>query len=457
MSFLDDFSNLIFNVYEAFTVAVFLKENESLKCITSMTFPNSFNRNKSIPVEGTLPGWVVKHNEPLIIPNFDKDEDALGYYDATEGIKSFMGYPIEGKGVIIIDSKRKWAFTDKEKKILGAFASILYNEIEREKRFFDIEERIDELYTERRIINLFNELNLARISIDEIFRECLAVSGADFCFTGIEKSGKMFIHNMFGIIPGEYVTKECLLGGSIASTVMEGGRELLLPYNSGLLREKPLFFSEETIKVKQLFGYPLIVDDSVIGVVGFVSISDTRLGEQSIAILRDVSMLLSLYYSSLWMKENLEKLRDFEPITGSIQFPVFLKILENMIKRGDRLSLISVKLTNLYMYNKYMGLDFTNNLLKKVFQIIRYCVGSHAFITREGGGHFYILLRGDEKIDTKNLIRILDYTTNKGICEEKISDVSAGVEIGVASLPEDGKMSIWELLDKAEGKINRPN
>jgi GGDEF domain-containing protein len=449
---LDGFSNLIFNIYEAFTVALFFKENSSLKCLSSTTFANSFDKNKDILIEGTLPGWVIKHNEPLIIPNFDKDEDTLGYYNAAEGIKSFMGYPLEGKGVIIVDSKKKWVFTDKEKKILGAFASMLHKEIEREKRTLDMEESIEELYAERRIVNLFNELNLSRVSLNELFVECLSLSGADFCFICIEKSGKLFVQDFFGIDSNGYAKKECSLGASIASMVMEGGRELLLPYNSRLLREKPLFFPGESLKTKQFFGFPLIADDMTIGIAGYVSVSDKNLSERSIGILRNVSTLLSLYCSSLWMKENLERLRDFEPVTDSIQFPVFLEILENMTKKGDKFSLLSLKLKNMRLFNKHMGLSYTNNLLKKVFKIIRYCVGGQAFITRKSGGHFYVLLRSDERIDLKNIMRILDYTINKSITEENIPDISGGVETGIARFPEDGIFSTWELLNRAEGR-----
>ncbi|MCX5806540.1 MAG: GAF domain-containing protein [Proteobacteria bacterium] len=449
---LDGFSKIIFNIYEAFTVALFSKEDSSLRCLSSETLSRSFDKKKDILIEGTLPGWVIKHNEPLIIPNFDKDEATLGYYNKTEDIKSFMGYPIENKGVIIIDSKKKWAFTDKEKKILGAFASMLNKEIEREKRTLDMEESIEELYSERRIVHLFNELNLSRTSLNELFIECLSLSGADLCFICVEKGGKMFVHDFFGIDSDGYVKKECSLGASITSMIMEGGRELLLPYNSRLLREKPMFFSGETLKAKQFFGFPLITDDIIIGVAGYVSVSDKQLIERSIGILRNVSTLLSLYCSSLWMKDNLERLRDFEPVTDSIQFPVFLEILENMTKKGDKYSLLSLKLKNIRLFNKHMGLSYTNNLLKKIFKIIRYCVGGQAFITRKGGGHFYVLSRSDERVDFKNIMRILDYTINKSIAEENITYISSGIETGVARFPEDGTVNIWELLNIAEGR-----
>ncbi len=393
MSTIDSLSQLIFNIYEAFTVAFFVRESDHLKCFSSVTFATSFDKSKPVSIDNSLPGWVVKHNEPLIIPNFDKDVETLGYYGADEGIKSFMGYPMEEKGVIIVDSKKKWVFTDKEKKILGSFVSLINEEIKKSKKTQDFEEIIDELSVEKKIMNLFRDLNLSHISIKEIFMELLNLSGADLCFTGIEKNGKLFIKEILGIDDESYLMKVCPSGNSIAATVMEGERELLLPYDSGFLKEKALFFPGESIKAKQFFGFPLLSDDVSIGVIGFVSLSEKPLHEKSIEPLRNVSVLLSLYYSSLWMRENLEKLKDFEPVTGSIQFTTFLGLMEKSIKKNEKFSLLSVKLSHLKTYNRNMGYEFTNDLLQKVFQVIRHCVGSNSFISRKGGGHFYILLR----------------------------------------------------------------
>ena len=451
MSTIDSLSQLIFNIYEAFTVAFFIKEHDYLKCLSSVSFAASFDKARPVTINNSLPGWVAKHNEPLIIPNFDKDVETLGYYGSDEGIKSFMGYPMEGKGVIIVDSKKKWVFTDKEKKILGSFASLIDEEIEKGRKTQDFENIIEELSVEKKIISLFRDLNLSHISIKELFIELLSLSGADLCFTGIEKNGKLFLKDILGIDDDSYLMKVCPSGSSIASTVMEGERELLLPYNSGFLKEKALFFPGESIKAKQFFGFPLLSDDVSIGVIGFASLSDKPLQEKSIEPLRNISSLLSLYYSSIWMRENLEKLKDFEPVTGSIQFTTFLGLMERLIKKDEKFSLLSVKLSHLNAYNRNMGYEFTNGLLQKVFQVIRHCVGSNSFISRKGGGHFYILLKGREAIDARNIVKILNYTIAKNISEDIQIDQKNLTEMGVSHFPEDSK-NLWELLDRAKNR-----
>jgi GGDEF domain-containing protein len=449
MSTIDRLSQLIFNIYEAFTVAFFIRESDHLKCLSSISFAPSFDKSRPVSIENSLPGWVIKHNEPLIIPNFDKDVEALGYYGVDEGIKSFMGYPMEGKGVIIVDSKKKWVFTDKEKKILASFVSLISEEIEKRKKTQDFEDIIEELIIERKIMSLFRNLNLSHISIKEIFVELLSLSGADLCFTGIEKNGKLFIKEILGVNDEDYLMKVCPSGHSIASTVLDGERELLLPYNSGFLKEKALFFSGESIKAKQFFGFPLFSNEVPIGVIGFVSISDRPLHEKSIEPLRNISILLSLYYSSLLMRENLEKVKDFDPVTGSIQFTTFLGFVERSIKKNERFSLLSVKLGGIDMYNRNMGYEFTNGLLQKVFQIIRHCTGSSSFISRKGGGRFYILLREREAFDVRNILKILNYTIAKNISEDIKIDQNNLTEVGVSHFPDDSQ-NLWELLDRAK-------
>lgn len=451
MAVIDSFSQLIFNIYEAFTVAFFVREREHLRCLSSVSFANSFDNNRLVPIDGTLPGWVVKHNEPLIIPNFDKDEGTLGYYGADEDIKSFMGYPMDTNGVVVVDSKKKWVFTDKEKKILSSFVSVIHEEIKKEKRFRDIEEKNEELGIERKILNLFSDLNFSRITVKDLFREVLDLSGADLCFTSIEKNGKVRVKDMYGIDDEAYALKICPEGGSIASLVVESERELLLPYSSGFLREKPLFFPGETIKAKQLFGFPLVAHDMTIGVVGFVALGPRHLRESSIGLLRNVSALLSLYYSSMWMRENLESMKDFEPVTGSIQFTTFLSIMERTIRAANRFSLLSVKVRDLNVFNKKMGHEFTNRLLQKVFQVIRHCVGTRAFITREGGGRFFVLLKERESMEAANVLKILNYTVSKNMPEEIAVNQKGMTEMGIAHFPEDGK-NLWDLLERARSR-----
>ncbi|HOJ43797.1 MAG TPA: diguanylate cyclase, partial [Syntrophorhabdaceae bacterium] len=362
-------------------------------------------------------------------------------------IKSFMGYPLGGEGVIVIDSKKKWVFTDKEKRILGNFASAIREEIEKEKRYLEAEEKIEELNTGKRIFTLFNDLLCARISVKEILKECVHMSLGDVAFIGIEHNKDLKIYEIYGLEEQNFLSRRCK--NCIATMVLEGGRELLLPYDSGFLREKPLFFSEEHIKTRQFFGFPLIMDDIAFGLFGVASLSENILKDRAISTLRDISTFFSLYYSSLLTKNAYERIKNFEPVTGALYFSKFLRILEETIKKEKRICVASIRLKVVDAINRNLGIAFTDMFLNKVYNAIRQCLGNNVIVTRKSGGHFYALVDINERLNTKNALMVLNKIISKNLADEKRFEVEHIVDSGISFYPEDAK-NIWELLNRAD-------
>lgn len=453
MSLIDNFSELIFNVYEAFTVALFLKDEERFRCLSSVTFARSFDRERTIPIEGTLPGWVLKHNEPLIIPNFDKDESTLGYYGSEEGIKSFMAYPLETPGVIVVDSKKRYVFTDREKKLLGHFVSMIGKELEKEKRLQELEEKNEELSIERRIIRFLLTAGLSEAPLEEILDECLALCQGDFCFIGLERNGKLVIVDCAGTEANNLRLKECPMTGTVASMVLERRKEFLLPHSSGYLREKPLLFSDEGMKARQFFGFPLLFEEEAFGLTGFVSLSDARLRDDTISPLRDISSLLSLYFIRTWTKGTLERGKYFDPVTGAFLFAPFFKRVEALVREGKDFSVVSVKVPGFHAYNRLLGVEAADRVLRKIVRSVERCLGKTALVTKAGGSHFYAVTRDPQALEAENMTRVLNYTIQSAMEDSRV-ELKGALQIGVAECPEDG-VSVWALLDRADERGER--
>jgi GGDEF domain-containing protein len=453
MSTVDALAQLIFNVYEAFTVAIYLRQGDNLNCLSSVSFSRSFDRLRKVSVENSLPGWVVKHNEPLIIPNFDKDEGTLGYYGAAEDIKSFMGYPLEVPGVIIIDSKKKYVFTDKEKKILAHFVAIMHDEVEREKRLQEIEELNEEMLVERRIIDYFRHSSSRQESEFEVLRECVSVAGSDLCFVALEQDGGLTIVQAVGQGGPSILGKKCPMRGSVASMVIERGLESLLPYKSGYLRDRPLLFEDDDLRARQFFGFPLVVDDTAFGLLGFVSLSDASLKEKSIGILRDIALLLSLFLSQSWLKRGQRRSRDLDPVTGALRYAEFCKKVEELTKKGEGFSVVSVKVPRIEEFNRVAGVEYTDKLLQTVYQSLEYCIGKEALITRSAGGEFFAAVEGMSSSDISNMLKILNYTITTNMSDDKIA-VKRLAQTGIAHFPHDGQ-DVWQLLERAANRMKR--
>ncbi len=450
---LDGFVQLIFNVYEAYTVALFLRRGDHLSCFSAITFAKSFDKSRLLSLDGTLAGWAVKHREPLIIGNFDKDEETLGYYGKREEIKSFMAYPLEIPGVIVVDSKKKWVFTDKEKKLLAHFVAVASKEVEREKQLKEMEEEREEVSLLRRQLKFFRQPRMTGDRMEEAIKEALLVSGGDMAVAAVEKRGRLSIVSAVGEGAANLLGAVCPMQNTVASTVMEG-KEFLLPYESGYLREKTLFFPNDGVRAKQYFGFPLAVDDRSFGFLGFVSLFSRPLRERAIIALRDTAVLASLSFSRLQAQEELEAQSQKDPATGAMGFAIFFDFIEKMAKQRKSFSLISVKLPGFTNINKTLGARQADDLLKKMRQAVEYGAGKNAMATRSGGAHFYAALAGsDGSEESRNILNILKVGVLNAL-PIPTSGLKKELEIGTAHFPRDGT-DLWELIGIAGDRAKR--
>ena len=74
-----------------------------------------------------LVGWILRDKEPLLVSNFDQRQNHLGYYvDGEEqNIKAFVGCALQGGGVLCVDSKRQYSFSEKDQKLLHLFSDLI--------------------------------------------------------------------------------------------------------------------------------------------------------------------------------------------------------------------------------------------------------------------------------------------------------------------------------------------
>jgi GGDEF domain-containing protein len=447
---LDSLVQLVFNVYEAFTVALFVEDDRKLSCLSAYSFSRNFDKARSIPVEGTLPGWVAKHREPLIIGNFDKDEETLGYYTKTEEIKSFMAYPLDMPGVLVVDGKRKWSFTEKEKKVLPLFVSLLAREVEREKQIRDMEEEREHFALTRRILGFMRESRDDESVLEEVLNEGLALSGGDLALVGVETRGKMRIIGVAGEGGDDLVGAESLPRKSIVSMI-EGGRELLLPYESGYLRERPLVHANETVRARQYFGFPLLIDEKAYGTLGFASLSQRRLTEGAIAPLRDMAGLLSLFLVRSKVRDDLQASARRDPATGALRFGPLMERLMEMAQKKAPFSVVSIKLPDFTLFQRKLGIGAAEAILRKMHQGIDLCMGKRGTVVAiHEGAHFYVATKGADARESDNMLKILRFTILRDLASD-VAVAKGDIQIGTALFPRDSE-DPWELLDMAEGR-----
>ncbi len=120
--------SIICSVFDAYSATLFLPKEGGNGCelVAAFSLGDSIAWGAQSAPDKGLVGWIYRNKQPIVLPNFEQRHNKLGYYENDEEskIKAFMGCPISTGGVLCVDSKRQYSFSDKDSKILQMFASL---------------------------------------------------------------------------------------------------------------------------------------------------------------------------------------------------------------------------------------------------------------------------------------------------------------------------------------------
>jgi hypothetical protein len=138
-----DFMMLVSNVMEAYTTALFTVEDEgqkSLKLYSCCSFSKNIDEQCLLfPGEGFV-SWVQREQKPVLVNHFERSTTTLKFYQKDESIKSLLAVPLPAEqGVLYVDSKKSYRFTEEREKICRQMAATALILIQAEK---EAEERL---------------------------------------------------------------------------------------------------------------------------------------------------------------------------------------------------------------------------------------------------------------------------------------------------------------------------
>lgn len=132
---LSTITDIVGNVFEAHTAVLFLRRGPKAYGVASAFSLSDHVAREAVlaPGEG-LVGWILRNRKPLLITNFDKKRGILGYYRSggESSVRAFMGSPLgdgaegESLGVLCLDSRRTYSFSERDQKILHQFAQLAH-------------------------------------------------------------------------------------------------------------------------------------------------------------------------------------------------------------------------------------------------------------------------------------------------------------------------------------------
>ncbi len=133
---------MVANLFDAYTAALFLrsKHGESYRLVAKESLGDAVKDSCVIESGQGLIGWVAREGKRLHVTHFTRDTRTLGIYKIDTGIKAFLASPLPYReGVLMVDSKNRYAFPEKKQRILDDCARVAYDlwflirqEVERE-------------------------------------------------------------------------------------------------------------------------------------------------------------------------------------------------------------------------------------------------------------------------------------------------------------------------------------
>lgn len=237
--------SIICSVFDAYSAVLFMPEDaDSYTLVASYSLGNTIMPNCTIKPGKGLVGWVVRHQQPVLVSNFEQHTRRLGYYsneEEEERIKAFMGCPMPTGGAICVDSKRQYSFSEKDQKILQLFAELLSKQqmIQGESSFSgDISKYFAEL-------GIIQDLRYRYKRWADFLK--------NFLLTMVEATG--FEYAAFASVQetGESYSVECE-----SANLLLNGEALSLPMTSGSITGW-VFCNEQPVIAEDIEGAPATV------------------------------------------------------------------------------------------------------------------------------------------------------------------------------------------------------
>lgn len=313
---LDRLLEAVGSVFEAYSVVLFRRNaDDAFDLVSSFSLGDSIRKDLTIEAGHGLVGWILKNNTPLLVEKFDQKNTFLGYYGSEqgEGIKVFVGCPLPGGlGALCMDSKKTYAFTDKDQRVLSLFAQVV-GAIILEMGQAEASSREQTLY---RLLQQVLELRETHPKWSEFLNRYLAlVAGAGMCDLS------------FLVVSDEWGDNYLLEGANKPFFPNNIAAGHLFSMSSGLLgwvfkKNQPVFFDDRKsekghtplfgkdipgLTLNTLLAFPLKVHTRCRGVLVIGDREGRIIDEELKSFARMAAGYLALFLENLYLKNKFRR------------------------------------------------------------------------------------------------------------------------------------------------------
>jgi diguanylate cyclase (GGDEF)-like protein/PAS domain S-box-containing protein len=208
---------------------------------------------------------------------------------------------------------------------------------------------------------------------------------------------------------------------------------------------------------RSLVVLPLIVSDSVVGLLALYAESPGFFDEEEMRLLLELAGDISFALEHLEQEDKLEYLAYYDSITGLANRTLFLERLEQHLHEAGRvqhqLAVVIVDIDRFRTINDSFGRQVGDALLKQMATRFLEVAGDPGMLARLGADHFAVMIP-HVRVE-QDLVRMIEASRSRILAEPFLVDgtqLRVATKAGIALFPNDGA-NAESLLRNAEAAL----
>lgn len=420
----------------------------------------------------TLPGWVAKRNEPLIIPNASVERRSI--FRSTFGPESLllvpMSYGNAVQGVLVVSKEgvNRYGPDDEQAlSIVGRYAAqaivnadnierlerqrgLLERQIAAERRLLDVSEQLVSTLEPRRVLDQIADTIGSVVCFDQltIYRIDRSSGRIEAVLT---RSGEVAGSTAFQPVRDEGLTSWVIGRGDAvcANDVAEGVLAVgpADPADPGDERPAPSpkrrGSSETPAQLTQnIIVVPLRVHGEVVGSLNLMRVGGPKahFGEHEFELSKLFASQASIALQNAEAHVTVASRADLDALTALRNHGTFQRDLDALVDAGVPFSLLMMDLDSFKAYNDTFGHPAGDALLQTVAKAIVGAIRKNDQAYRYGGDEFALLLRGANRSHVAEVAERVRNAVRKAVTTSSAGPpgLVVSASVGAAHWPADG-------------------
>jgi diguanylate cyclase (GGDEF)-like protein len=432
----------------------------------------------------TLPGWVAKRNEPLIIP--DASVERRSIFRSTFGPESLllvpMSYGDAVHGVLVVSKQGidKYGPDDEQAlSIFGRYAAqaivnadnieelerrhvLLEQQVAAERRLLDLSEKLVSTLDPRRVLDQIAETIGTVVHYDRltIYRYDAATAGIEPVLTrpvpGADEPLPAVPSLDEGLTSWAIGRGEPVCANDVGDEVLAAGPEeadgLALEQNSLRRGGKDERVSQSIIVV------PLRVHGKVVGSLNLTRVGgpEAHFSEHEFELSKLFAGQASIALQNAEAHVTVSSRADLDALTSLRNHGTFQRDLAEMVETGKPFSLLMMDLDFFKTFNDTYGHPAGDALLQTVAGAMVSATRQNDRAYRYGGDEFALLLFGASRAHAGEVAGRVRTAVTESVRTSALGEfgVHVSASVGAAHWPADGE-SAAALLEAADAALYR--